>query len=575
MTAVKDFIVAIELGSSKITGIAGKKNSDGSIQVLAYAREEASAFIRKGIIYNINKTAIGLTSIINKLELQLEAEIAKVYVGIGGQSLHSKKNFVVEHLDKETIITKEIVDQLINSNQQTHYQDFDILDVVPQEYKVKNNNHFDPVGVLGDQIEGHFLNIVARSSIKRNIITCFEQAGIEIAGFFISPLVLADSVLNDIEKRSGCVLVDFGSDTTTVAIYKNSILRHLAVIPLGSNNITKDICTLQIEESEAENLKIKYGSAYTLPGENTDDDKFPINETRNIQAKLLNEIVGARTEEIIANVRNQIQLSGYYDKLPGGIILTGGGANLKNLADAFVQRYKFTKVRIANFVLNTIKATEPDILMRNGQLNTLFSLLAAGKENCCRQEKVVVSGNLIDQMVQNTIQENDDAAQKAAEEERERQNQIAAAKAAAAEEEARRRKTEEEAKAKANTSALAEVKSFSDTTTLALEKVRNALSDVKKAQENKDSKAAHKANISAISGLKEAQAAKEKAAVTLDTITDDAFLSEARIVYNHIESMTDSAEQIKEEVSKITELVKRQNSFWGKLRDIGDTIMND
>ena len=181
MTAVKDFIVAIELGSSKITGIAGKKNSDGSIQVLAYAREEASAFIRKGIIYNINKTALGLTSIVNKLEEQLDASIAKVYVGIGGQSLHSRKNFIVERMDTETIITSDIVNQLIKSNQQTHYQDLDILDVVPQEYKVKNNNLIDPIGVVGNQIEGHFLNIVARSSIKRNILTCFEQA--EIAKF--------------------------------------------------------------------------------------------------------------------------------------------------------------------------------------------------------------------------------------------------------------------------------------------------------------------------------------------------------------------------------------------------------
>ena len=133
MTAVKDFIVAIELGSSKLTGMAGKRNSDGSIQIFAYAREEASAFIRKGIIYNINKTVLGLTSIINKLEEQLEAEIAKVYVGIGGQSLHSEKNFVVEHLPRETAITPDIVNQLIANNRQTRYPDRDILDVIPQE----------------------------------------------------------------------------------------------------------------------------------------------------------------------------------------------------------------------------------------------------------------------------------------------------------------------------------------------------------------------------------------------------------------------------------------------------------
>ena len=570
MTAVKDFIVAIELGSSKITGIAGKKNSDGSIQVLAYAREEASAFIRKGIIYNINKTALGLTSIVNKLEEQLDASIAKVYVGIGGQSLHSRKNFIVERMDTETIITSDIVNQLIKSNQQTHYQDLDILDVVPQEYKVKNNNLIDPIGVVGNQIEGHFLNIVARSSIKRNILTCFEQAEIEIAGFFISPIVLADSVLTDVEKRSGCALVDFGSDTTTVAIYKNSILRHLAVIPLGSNNITKDICTLQIEETDAENLKIKYGSAYSLPEENTDDDKYPINESRNIQAKLLNDIVGARTEEIIANIRNQIMLSGYQDKLSSGVIITGGGANLKNLQEAFIQKYKFAKVRIANFVLCTIKATEPEILMRNGRLNTLFSLLAAGKENCCQPEKTKISTDLIEQMEQ----AEKDAAEREAEE-RERRNKEAAAAAVAAEEEERKRKELEMAKAKANDNALKTVKANLETVETAVAKVNEALKNVKTAQANKDSKSADKANIAALAGLKEAQTVKEKTALTMNSITDEAFLSEARVAFNTIEAMVDEAEQTREEVTRIKDEVKRENSIFGKWRKLTEDIMKD
>ena len=431
MTAVKDFIVAIELGSSKLTGMAGKRNSDGSIQIFAYAREEASAFIRKGIIYNINKTVLGLTSIINKLEEQLEAEIAKVYVGIGGQSLHSEKNFVVEHLPRETAITPDIVNQLIANNRQTRYPDRDILDVIPQEYKVKNTNHLDPVGIISNEIEGHFLNIVARTSVKRNIITCFEQAGIEIAGFFISPLVLADAVLQENEMRLGCALIDCGADTTTVAIYKQGLLRHLAVIPLGGNNITKDICSLQIEEEEAEVLKCTYGSGFTLPDENSDDDKYPINESRNIQAKLLNEIVGARTEEIVANVRNQIMLAGYSDKLTAGYVLTGGGANLRNLQGAFMQKGKYIKIRIAGTVNMPIKATEQELYAKNGRLNTLFALVAAGKENCYRPEPVAPATDLIEQMQQKEHEEQEREAARREAEERERKEREAAAKAAA------------------------------------------------------------------------------------------------------------------------------------------------
>lgn len=396
MTA-KDFIVAIELGSSKVTGIAGKKNSDGSIQIFAYAREEASSFIRKGVVCNIDKMALSLTSIINKLEAELEASIAKVYVGIGGQSLRSKKNFIVRQLEEETKIQKELIDSIMESNRHTPYAELEILEVIPQEYKVKNSYITDPIGMVSNQIEGHFLNIVARSSIKQNIISSFEQANIEIAGFLISPMSMADAVLTDVEKRSGCVLVDFGADTTTVSVYKNDILRHLAVLPLGGNNLTKDISSLQIEEPDAEILKIKYGCAYTDTEDKELENKtYSIDEKRTISAKTLNDIVEARTEEIIANVINQIDLSGCRDKLTAGVVLTGGGANLKKLTEAFTIRHKANKVRIANFVQWEIKATRPELLIKNGMLNTLFGLLADGKENCCEVEAPKVPENLFD-----------------------------------------------------------------------------------------------------------------------------------------------------------------------------------
>lgn len=398
MTA-KDFIVAIELGSSKITGIAGKKNSDGSIQIFAYAREEASSFIRKGVVYNIDKMALSLTSIINKLEAELDASIAKVYVGIGGQSLRSKKNFIVRQMEEETKIQKDLIDSIMESNLHTPYAELEILYVVPQEYKVKNSYITDPIGMVSNQLEGHFLNIVARSSIKQNLLTSFKQADIEIAGFLIAPKTMADAVLTDVEKRSGCALIDFGADTTTVFVYKNDLLRHVAVLPLGGNNLTKDICSLQIEEQDAEMLKIKYGCAYTDPEDKEVENKtYSIDEKRTISAKTLNDIVEARTEEIIANILNQIDLSGYRDKLTAGVVLTGGGSNLKKLTEAFTIRHKVNKVRIANFVQWEIKATRPELLIKNGMLNTLFGLLAAGKENCCETEPVKVPVDLFDKI---------------------------------------------------------------------------------------------------------------------------------------------------------------------------------
>ena len=343
--ATTEFIAAIELGSSKVTGIAGRKNSDGSMQVLAYAKEDSSSFIRKGIIYNLDKTAQSLTSIINKLEGDLKNSIAKVYVGIGGQSLRTVRNVVSRDLNEETIISQELVDAICDENLEIPLVDMDILDVAPQEYKIGNNLQADPVGVAGSHIEGRFLNIVARASIKKNLERCFEQAKIEIADLLISPLVTANAVLSESERRSGCALIDFGADTTTISVYKNNILRFLTVLPLGGNSITRDITSMQMEEEEAERLKITFGNVMYEEEESEEAATCQLEDgSRTVELQALNNIIEARAEEIITNVWNQIQLSGYDDKLLSGIIITGGAANLKNLDTMLRKRSKIEKV---------------------------------------------------------------------------------------------------------------------------------------------------------------------------------------------------------------------------------------
>jgi cell division protein FtsA len=385
--AATDFIVAIELGSSKITGIAGKKHADGSIQVLALASENSSDFIRKGVIYNLDKTAQSLTSIIKKLESTLKASIGKVYVGIGGQSLRTIRNTEVRHLEEETKISQELIDSIMDSNREVPIIDQEILEVAPQEYKVGINLLADPVGVPSDHIEGRFLNIIARSSVKQNIDKCFKQAGIEIADYIISPLALANAVLTNSEKRSGCMFIDFGADTTTVSVYKNNILRHLAVIPLGGSNITKDICSQQIEEEDAEELKKKYGNAYADKSEDGDDNPtYSLDGKCSIESHLLEDIVEARINEILANVWNQIVLSGYEDKLLAGAIITGGAANLKNMEEAFSNRTKVEKVRMAKESQLSLKGGMME-LKKDGTSNTIIALLGAGKENCYRPER--------------------------------------------------------------------------------------------------------------------------------------------------------------------------------------------
>ncbi len=381
----KDFIVAIELGSSKITGIAGKKNLDGSIQVLACVKEDSSSCIRKGVVYNIDKTAQCLTNIINRLEKQLKTGITQVYVGVGGQSIRSIRNLIAKDLPNGMQVTQDMVIELMDENRNMKYPDQQIIDAAAQEYRVDSQFQLDPVGIQCNRIEGNFLNILQRKSFYANLNKCFETAGINIAELYLAPLALADSVLTEAERRSGCALVDLGADTTTVSVYSKNILRHLAVIPLGANNITKDIASLQMEESDAEKMKLKYASAFTENNDIDNNMKYSIDQDRQVETRKFIEIVEGRLEEIIANVWCQVPEE-FCDKLLGGIILTGGGSNLRDIEKAFQNYTHIDKIRIAKFVTQTITSTIAEINAHDAMMNTVLGLLAKGDINCAGSE---------------------------------------------------------------------------------------------------------------------------------------------------------------------------------------------
>ena len=382
--AATDFIVAIELGSTEITGIAGKKNADGSLNILAYASEKSADCIKKGVIYNLDKTTQKITSVIKELENKLQAGIKKVYIGVGGLSLRSIRNTESRQLGDDTRISQAIIDSMMQNNLDIPLLDYEILAVEPQEYKIGNNLLTEPVGTTANGIEGNYLNIIARPSVKQNIRQCLSHTGYDIAGFIISPMATADAVLTTNEKRSGCALIDFGADTTTVSVYKNNILRHVCVIPLGGNNITKDITSKQIEEDDAELIKLRYASAYTehKEGEEVQDSELTIDGKFTIQSRTLEDIVEARVNEILNNVFNQIKLSNYSDSLMAGIIITGGMANMPDIDKAITNITKIEKVRIA--LTGETNLTGNVFIPKDGKLNTLIGILMSGEENCCR-----------------------------------------------------------------------------------------------------------------------------------------------------------------------------------------------
>lgn len=385
MADFKEFIVAIELGSSKVTGIAGQKKPDGSISVLALVKEDSSSFIRKGVVYNIDKTAQCLMGVVKKLETQLKTRITQVFVGVGGQSIRSVRNVVAKDMSADTIITQEMVAELMEANRNLDYPDQKILDVAELEYKVDTQLQLDPVGIRAAHLEGNYLNILERKSFFQNLNKCFESAGIKVVEMYLAPLALANVVLTEAEKRSGCALVDIGADTTTVTVFLKNVLRHLAVIPLGSNNITKDIASLQMEENDAEKMKLRYASAYTDTNEIDDTLKYSIDQERQVDSRKFIDIVEGRLEEIVLNVREQIP-NEYYDKLLGGIILTGGGSNMKNIEKAFAIHTHIDKIRIAKFVTMSINSSQDAIKAHDGMMNTVLGLLAKGYINCAGQE---------------------------------------------------------------------------------------------------------------------------------------------------------------------------------------------
>lgn len=384
MGVEKEIIVAIELGSSAIRGIAGKKEADGSMQILAIEQERIGGIIRRGVIYNIDKTKTAIERIKDRLNEKLGVCINRAYVGIAGQSVHTENNRVKRIMDCRIKVDQDLVDSLMDENRNTQYPDREILEVVPQEYHLGINSEMDPVGTQTDQIEGRYMNVIARTQLQDNIRRCMKEAGLEVVELFTTPLVLADSLLPDTEKRSGCALIDLGAETTTVAIFTKNLLRHLVTIPLGGNNITNDIASLKkVDFEEAETLKKKYGAAI-IEKKNSDEYKtISISNDRKVDELEIKQIVCARMEEIIANIWNQIEKGKWQEELLSGITLTGGGAAMEGLQEA-IARPSTNRIKIAKELILSTPTTDNEQSDIEG-LNSAIALLLHGNESCATE----------------------------------------------------------------------------------------------------------------------------------------------------------------------------------------------
>ncbi|MBQ9665176.1 MAG: cell division protein FtsA [Bacteroidaceae bacterium] len=534
----KDFIVAIELGSSKISGIAGKKK-DGTMQILAYAEEKTAGCVKRGVVYNIEKTYQSVNSIISKLESVLKTKVTRAYVGLGGQSVRSYKCVIKRNLLTQSYITNEAIDAIRQESYEIPFSDYEVLENYPQEFVVDSSSIADPVGVMGTNIEGEFLDVIAKHNLRANIETVFANSNVDIVEELISPLQLANNVLTDAEKRSGCALVDLGADTTTLVVYKNNIVRYLVTIPLGCNNINKDLSTLPIDEAETEDLKLKYGDACqdVDAAEESDSQMYTTTDGRQIDISLIKNVIEARMGEIIANVSTQIVNSNYSGKLLAGIVLTGGGSNMKHIVKAFVNTTKIDKVRIAKNVNQMVVKTSnaSGIILDNGQANTIVSLLLAGTVPCGGD---AFSGNL------------DMFDQQMKEDERIRRQKEAEAAAAA-----------EALDATTFDAVKADIRS-------AYDKVQKQIVELDKY--GSDKKVRQNAQDLSLNILDEAIGEKyEKAAKALEG--KDKFKQS-------LKEGADLAEMLKKSVEELTDMVnkaKKENSVWGRFKKTLSDIVDE
>ena len=336
-------IVGLDIGTTKIACFIGRKNEHNKIEIISMGKSESMG-VMHGVVANIEKTVQSITAAVNAAQLCKEGTltIKNVYVGIAGQHIKSiQHRGMYTKRDNTSEISQEDNDFFVDDmHKMVMPPGEEIIDVIPQEYIVDGSPEIkEPIGMAGVRLEANFHIITGQINNVMNIKRCIERANLNVRDIILEPIASADAVLSDEEKEAGIVLVDIGGGTTDIAIFQDGIIRHTAVIPFGGNIITNDIregCKILSRHAEA--LKIKYGSASA--SENKENEVVCIpglrgREPKEITLKNLSNIIQARMEEIIELVNYEIKNSGYSKKLIGGIVVTGGGAQLKHLTQLF------------------------------------------------------------------------------------------------------------------------------------------------------------------------------------------------------------------------------------------------
>jgi cell division protein FtsA len=334
----KEIIVGLDIGTTKICVIVARKNEFGKIDILGMGKSESEG-VSRGVVTNIQKTVEAIKDAVNQAASRSNVDIKVVHVGIAGQHIKSLRHRgIIVRTNGEDEIGQVDVNRLDEDmHRLVMNPGEEIIHVIPQEYIVDSESGIkDPIGMAGVRLEGNFHIITGQITAAKNIHRCVNKAGLTVADLILEPIASCEAVLTEEEKEAGVALIDIGGGTTDIAIFQDGIIRHTAVIPLGGNIITEDIkegCAVMRKQAEA--LKVKFGCA--LADEAKENEIIAIpglrgRDPREISVKNLSYIIQARVEEIFEHVYYEIKCSGYEKKLIAGIVITGGGAQLKHLA---------------------------------------------------------------------------------------------------------------------------------------------------------------------------------------------------------------------------------------------------
>lgn len=381
-----EIIVAADLGNFKIAVMAAKKYADGKLEILALESEPTPLdSIRNGILTKPSEVAARLSMMLKLLSNRIKLPIYQFYVGINGRSLHTVRVNVPRIFGHDEEITEEALAEMQTTAENTAIPEREILRVLVDTFSLDNEQIKNPLGVLGGNLAARYVLAVGKPELNLNIEKCAERTlGFTIAQKFLAPMATATALLSESEKALGSAVIDFGAGCTSLVVYKDGLMKHLAVIPIGGKQITNDLKSLKLLEQEAEKLKLMCGEKFSMRDKKILKIELPATaeglEQRSVSTKDVELIITARVNEILDLVLVQLQKSGCIDALDAGLVITGGVTNMKYM-DELVKEKTGMEVRIGSYLPRLTENTSNDFV--RSEYSQLIGLLLCGTQNCC------------------------------------------------------------------------------------------------------------------------------------------------------------------------------------------------